>query len=108
MIETKLKVPGLDVVRFGTALLVMMFHLCYWRNGRVAPDSDAFNATWWFGWVGVEIFFTISGFVIAFSAQNSEPKKFALSRLVRIVPMVWICASIALLATLTMSTDVSR
>lgn len=102
----KLKVPGLDAVRFATAFIVMLFHLCYWHNGRVAPDSDAFDAAWWFGWVGVQIFFTISGFVIAFSAEGASSRKFALSRAVRLVPMVWICASIALLATLTLSDDV--
>lgn len=53
-----------------------------------------------FGWVGVEIFFVISGFVIAFSGENATPFAFFRSRIVRLGPAVWICAPITLLATL--------
>jgi peptidoglycan/LPS O-acetylase OafA/YrhL len=100
---TKTKVPGLDAVRFMTSFLVMMYHLCYWRNGNIAADTDVLNSAWRFGWVGVEIFFTISGFVIAFSAENATPRQFALSRVIRLAPIIWICATISLLATIFIS-----
>jgi peptidoglycan/LPS O-acetylase OafA/YrhL len=48
-----------------------------------------------FGWVGVEIFFVLSGFVIAFSAESASPKSFLRSRVLRLVPGVWICATVA-------------
>jgi peptidoglycan/LPS O-acetylase OafA/YrhL len=83
----------------------MMYHFCFWRNGNVALDSDVLNSAWRFGWVGVEIFFTISGFVIAFSAENATPRQFALSRAIRLAPTIWICATISLLATIFLSTE---
>jgi peptidoglycan/LPS O-acetylase OafA/YrhL len=53
-----------------------------------------------FGWAGVQIFFVISGFVIVVSAERTTPYKFFVSRFTRLVPAVWICATITLLAWL--------
>ncbi|WP_368735457.1 acyltransferase family protein, partial [Klebsiella aerogenes] len=50
-----------------------------------------------FGWVGVEIFFVISGFVIANSATKSSPAEFLLGRALRLYPAVWVCATATLL-----------
>jgi peptidoglycan/LPS O-acetylase OafA/YrhL len=58
-------------------------------------------APWtWFGWIGVEIFFVISGFVIANAAAGATPAAFLKGRLLRLFPAVWVCASITLLAWL--------
>jgi exopolysaccharide production protein ExoZ len=46
--------------------------------------------------VGVPIFFTLSGFVIAFSADGREAGAFARSRILRLFPAAWICASLTL------------
>jgi peptidoglycan/LPS O-acetylase OafA/YrhL len=44
-----------------------------------------------FGLFGVDIFFVISGFVMALvTAKNTNPKSFLLHRLIRIVPLYWI------------------
>jgi peptidoglycan/LPS O-acetylase OafA/YrhL len=94
--------PGLDVVRFLAAVLVMIYHLSFWQNGHV-PEAASFDWFWRFGWVGVEIFFTLSGFVIASSAQAATPAKFLVGRIVRLAPAVWICATLTLLASLTLA-----
>jgi peptidoglycan/LPS O-acetylase OafA/YrhL len=66
-----------------------------------APIADLPGARWaWPGWVGVQIFFVISGFVIAFSAQSSTPLAFARGRLERLFPLIWACASITLVVGL--------
>ena len=47
-----------------------------------------------FGWVGVEIFFVISGFVIANSASKSSATEFLLGRALRLYPAVWVCSTL--------------
>src|SRR5258706_15154943 len=54
------------------------------------PSAAPFT---WFGWGGVEIFFVISGFVIANSASRSSPTEFLLGRALRLYPAVWVCAT---------------
>ena len=63
----------------------------------IYPSAAPFT---WFGWVGVEIFFVISGFVIANSACKSSPGEFLLGRALRLYPAVWVCATATLLVLL--------
>jgi peptidoglycan/LPS O-acetylase OafA/YrhL len=81
---------GIDFVRFAAALLVAGFHLT-WRD----PPIPA--VAWYgYGWIGVQIFFVISGLVIARSANNTTPSKFVESRVLRLYPAAWICAAVGL------------
>ena len=48
-----------------------------------------------FGWIGVEIFFVISGYVIASSAEGAAPRTFLRRRAQRLLPAAWVCATIA-------------
>jgi hypothetical protein len=48
----------------------------------------------WFGWVGVETFFVISGFVIANSAIKSSVIEFLFGRALRLYPAVWVCSTL--------------
>ncbi|NGZ88044.1 acyltransferase family protein [Duganella aceris] len=95
---------GIDVLRFAAAILVMWFHFGYLMgahpNGvsgiasrKLVSFPELFDWSY-FGWVGVEIFFVISGFVIAFSGERATPFSFFASRVVRLGPGVWICAPI--------------
>lgn len=100
----------LDAVRFFAAVCVMLFHLSFydWAStnsvvGLMFANSTSFPQTapyTSFGWVGVEIFFVISGFVIANSADNSSPIAFLKSRVLRLFPAVWICVFFTLTAWL--------
>jgi peptidoglycan/LPS O-acetylase OafA/YrhL len=77
---------GLDLVRFFAASLVMFFHFGFpWGPLNAGPVA--------MGWVGVEIFFVLSGFVIAFSASNKSAMQFIVGRCARLYPAVWICAT---------------
>jgi peptidoglycan/LPS O-acetylase OafA/YrhL len=96
-------IVGLDMVRFVSAVMVMMFHLAYWSwagGGTIArlmpnlPSFPELTPVAWLGWVGVEIFFVLSGFVIAYSSEGQSAFGFLRSRFVRLMPGVWICASL--------------
>lgn len=99
---------AVDVLRFLSAVSVMGFHLAFygWANpasttARMLQGQAAFpwSTPWaWFGWVGVEVFFVISGLVIANSASGVTPFKFVRGRMLRLLPAAWICATISLLA----------
>lgn len=86
---------GIDVVRFLAALHVTAFHLGYWLwrdgNSHRLPELEPYFSS---GWVGVELFFVISGFVIALSATGKTAGEFLGHRFLRLYPAVWICASI--------------
>lgn len=77
---------GLDLIRFAAAVMVVLFHLSWKSND---PDI-AFAA----GWVGVEIFFVISGFVIMGSASGANVPGFAQKRFARLYPAAIVCAVI--------------
>src|SRR3954451_8425712 len=90
-----------------------MFHQMFWSWAWVSIGVPGFERTvaadvlypsavpyTWFGWVGVEIFFVISGFVIANSASTSSPRQFLLGRALRLYPAVWVCATATLIVLL--------
>ncbi len=91
---------GLDVVRILAALLVAVFHLGFaaGRGDSTFPQPVPWA---WFGWTGVEIFFVISGYVIAYSARGSAID-FVRARLLRLLPGLWISTSITLAVLLTL------
>jgi peptidoglycan/LPS O-acetylase OafA/YrhL len=104
----------LDPLRFGAALSVAVFHLTFWSwawpSTGVAPGFEHYVTAdvqfqsaapfTWFGWVGVEIFFVISGFVIANSASNCSAAEFLIGRALRLYPAVWVCATLTLIVLL--------
>ena len=100
------QIIGLDLVRFGAACLVMLFHLCYWISAggsdatapNVAKVHIQYNelAIFRLGYVGTYIFFVLSGFVIAYSAHNSTASAFLRGRIVRLMPAIWLIAPISL------------
>ncbi|MCP3383773.1 acyltransferase [Bradyrhizobium sp. CCGUVB4N] len=109
----KSHLPLLDPLRFAAALGVAIFHQMFWSWAWTSIGVPGFERTvaadvlypsaapfTWFGWVGVEIFFVISGFVIANSASQSSPGEFLLGRALRLYPAVWVCATATFLVLL--------
>lgn len=90
----------IDLVRFVAAFMVMIFHYTALgpadvMGGRLrllAPMDvypDLYPVTkYWF--LGVELFFLISGFVILASALNRSALEFAISRGTRLYPTLWV------------------
>lgn len=100
----------IDLVRFFAATVVAFFHITYsvWANPSSGGKIFAFEGyefpilgnKFSFGWIGVEIFFVISGFVIANTSVGSTPWRYFRSRFLRLYPAVWTCASISLIFVL--------
>jgi len=81
-----MRIVVLDLVRFFAALSVVLYHYIS------RPESNAYplisNVTN-YGYLGVPLFFIISGYVIALSANNRTAVQFCVSRLVRLYPALW-------------------
>lgn len=101
---------ALDLLRFACAALVVAFHyltvfpLATTSATRLFdPDLrlPAGGAAWtWCGWVGVELFFVLSGYVIALSAGGSTRRDFLVRRVLRLAPAAWTCAGLTALVLL--------
>jgi peptidoglycan/LPS O-acetylase OafA/YrhL len=83
----------LDYGRFFAAIIVVCFHYTFngIANGKI--DSivhiNPLIVFTKYGYLGVGLFFMISGFVIFHSAKNRTPAQFAVSRAVRLYPSYW-------------------
>jgi peptidoglycan/LPS O-acetylase OafA/YrhL len=101
--DTLARVQALDLLRLVAVLGVIAFHY-----GFRGPTSDGESlvavpglaAVARYGFLGVPIFFVISGFVIAYSAQGRTALGFAIARVARIYPTYVLCMTITFLATL--------
>jgi peptidoglycan/LPS O-acetylase OafA/YrhL len=58
-----------------------------------------------YGYLGVELFFMISGFVILMTADRGSLRSFAISRIVRLYPAFWACCTATFLVTLAIGGD---
>ncbi|KMS55486.1 hypothetical protein V474_18745 [Novosphingobium barchaimii LL02] len=101
----KAPVYGLDAVRLLAAVLVVVYHLGFkvWAiEGSMLNAAlgavIAYPPGWqlsWCGWVGVQVFFVVSGAVIAYSAQGVSARSFAKRRAARLLPALLIACAIA-------------
>ena len=99
------RIAGLDLLRFCAALIVALYHLTVAidvpsDSGLILAHRAAYPEVFRFAWpgfVGVEIFFVISGVVISYSAMNQSPSRFLRSRALRLFPAIWICLSLSAL-----------
>lgn len=94
------RVNEIDLLRFVAALMVVFYHLAF--RGHAADDLSAIGypplaAFAKYGYLGVQLFFMISGFVILMTAAEGGLRSFVLSRVVRLYPAFWACCSITYL-----------
>jgi peptidoglycan/LPS O-acetylase OafA/YrhL len=87
------RMGSLDLLRLVAALAVVLYHYCF--RGEIAGDIDAgYPAVAPFaiyGYLGVNLFFLISGFVISWSAEGRTWREFAVARFVRLYPGFLVC-----------------
>lgn len=88
------RIYQIDLFRFIAAFAVVLYHYLY--RGYAAGNMsllrfDGVGEYFRYGYLGVDLFFIISGFVIAFSIKHLSLHKFFNSRFKRLYPMFWIC-----------------
>lgn len=83
--------PGLDLMRVAAVAAVAWFHYCFRMQvtGEAGPVAGAGEPGEWarFGYLGVSVFFAISGYVISISTEGRDPFTFAVARIARLWPV---------------------
>jgi peptidoglycan/LPS O-acetylase OafA/YrhL len=95
------RVNELDLLRFVAALAVVLFHYAF--RGHAADALSALSYPLLepiarYGYLGVDLFFLISGFVILMTAASGNLGSFAVSRIVRLYPAFWVCCTLTFAA----------
>ena len=95
----------IDLLRITAALAVVFYH--YTFSGYAGhltsiafPGVSTFTR---YGYLGVDMFFTISGFVVLLSAWGRRPHEFVISRIVRLYPAYWVAVTVTAIITITLS-----
>jgi peptidoglycan/LPS O-acetylase OafA/YrhL len=98
--STGARVNEIDLLRFLAALSVVLFH--YGFNGHAMGLSalalPELSAVARYGYLGVELFFMISGFVILMTAGGGSLRGFVVSRITRLYPAFWACCTLTFVA----------
>jgi len=81
-----MRIVALDLIRFLAAISVVLYHYISRPASDAYPLISEFTK---YGYLGVPLFFIISGFVIALSANNRTALQFGVSRFVRLYPALW-------------------
>jgi peptidoglycan/LPS O-acetylase OafA/YrhL len=91
------RIASLDLLRLVAALAVVGFHY-FFRGAAGEPYLDVAYPSAapvaLYGYLGVNLFFLISGFVIAWSAEGRAWDRFAIARFARIYPGFAACMAV--------------
>ena len=95
--HTPIRYYEIDLLRFVAALSVVLFHFTYrgYHADNLSPvEYPALGAVFKYGYLGVELFFIISGYVVLMSAQGKTLGEFFTSRVMRLYPAYWVACSL--------------
>lgn len=95
------RLDALDVLRLIAVLAVAFYHFGFWgppSHGTTSVALPGAAPFAMYGFLGVSIFFVISGFVIAYSAEGRTATGFAIARFARIYPTFIVCMTLTAIA----------
>lgn len=90
------RLRALDGMRWVAAMSVLAYHYLAYGRGQLAwgvrPSTifPTLSVPASYGWLGVQLFFLISGFVICMSAWGRSLSGFFVSRAARLYPAYWV------------------
>jgi len=93
-ISTHRRLYVLDGLRFVAATAVLLYHYFFrgWKaDGMSILKFEYLGSMFKYGYLGVDLFFMISGFVITLSIRHGSLGLFAISRFKRLYPVYWCC-----------------
>ncbi|MGZ0147594.1 acyltransferase family protein [Kribbella sp. WER1] len=94
-----------DLLRICAAVAVMAYHYLFsaYAGGLGGLHFPHVDLVARYGYLGVDLFFTISGFVVLLSAWNRSPRSFVVSRAVRLYPAYWVAVTLTTLVSVGFS-----
>ncbi|MEV0378687.1 acyltransferase [Nonomuraea sp. NPDC050643] len=94
----------IDGLRLLAALFVVLYHYVFsgWAGDKTTVTFVTESAWAKYGYLGVDLFFLISGFVVLMSAWGRTPRQFVVSRVVRLYPAYWVGIAITAVVTVTL------
>lgn len=100
------RIAGLDLLRLLAALAVVVFHYGYAgaARGTLATAVPEVASLAKYGFLGVDLFFIISGFVIAAASQGRTWRHFAVARTLRLYPGFVICMTLTAIVAVVFGT----
>lgn len=95
----------IDLLRITAALSVVIYHYTFSGYARhlTSIAFPALSVVTRYGYLGVDMFFTISGFVVLLSAWGRRPHEFVISRVVRLYPAYWVAVTLTTIVAITLS-----
>jgi peptidoglycan/LPS O-acetylase OafA/YrhL len=97
------RLQALDLLRLIAVLGVVLFHYGFRGPAGMNVTAAALPDLSWlarYGFLGVPVFFVISGFVIAYSAEGRTATGFAIARFARIYPCFVFCMTLTFVTVL--------
>ncbi len=96
---------NIDLLRGIACIAVVMFHFFYrgQKPGWIVDSPiEVVKMVSSYGYLGVHLFFMISGFVIFMSAQGATGREFVASRASRLYPAFWVAVTLTALVEILM------
>lgn len=95
----------IDLLRITAAAAVVIYHYTFFGHAAhyFSAAYPALSSVTRYGYLGVDLFFMISGFVVLLSAWGRRPHEFVISRMVRIYPAYWVAVTITAIVSVTLS-----
>lgn len=100
----------LDLLRFIAALAVVFFHFGfrgYSADGLQNLTFLELSPIARYGYIGVDLFFMISGYVIPMSVGNRAVKDFVVLRFIRLYPTFWLCMLITAVVMMAFGSEIT-
>jgi peptidoglycan/LPS O-acetylase OafA/YrhL len=100
----------IDLLRITAALAVVVYHYTFsgYAGHLTSVGYPEISTVTRYGYLGVDMFFLISGFVVLLSAWGRRPREFVISRVVRLYPAYWVAVTLTAVVAITLSRGLFR